>query len=136
MKKLHTVTALIEAGAGVALMGFPSVAVKLLLGTPLDSAAAEVLGRLAGAALFALGIACWLASRDARSQAARGLAAAMLFYNFAAVALFALARFGLGLQGVLLWPAVILHAVMTVWCIACLRCKPSNESVPNTGQKI
>jgi len=120
MKTLHTVTAVIEAGAGVVLIGFPSATVALLLGSGLDSPAAMTLGRLAGAALFALGIACWLAREDVQSRAAKGLAAAMVAYNFAAVALFAYAGIGLGLHGVALWPAAVLHAGMTVWCLACL----------------
>ena len=70
MKHLHLVTAGIEAGAGVALIGFPSVVVKLLLGVPLDAPAAVALGRLAGVALLALGIACWI--RQQRHQEPRG----------------------------------------------------------------
>jgi hypothetical protein len=123
MKHLHTVTAVIEAGAGLALLVLPSTVVWLLLGSPLDSPAAATLGRVAGAALLALGVACWLAHSDAQSRAARGLAAAMLLYNCAAAALLAFAGISLKLCGAALWPAVVLHAAMAVWCIACLRCK-------------
>ncbi len=129
---LLTVTALIEAGTGVALLVAPPVIVKLLLGSPLDSTPAVMLGRVAGAALLALGIACWLARADIQSRAARGLVAAMLFYNFAAVVLFIFAGLYLGLHGVALWPAVILHSAMMLWCLRCLWClwqKQSDESV-------
>ena len=124
MKFLHTVTAIIEAGAGLALGCFPSAVVALLLGSGLDSPAAVILGRLAGAALLALGVACWLARGDAGSCAARGLAAAMVVYNLGAVVLFVYAGAGLGMHGVALWPAAGLHAAMTIWCLACLRPKP------------
>jgi hypothetical protein len=123
MKILLAVTAVIETGAGLALGCCPSAAVALLLGSGLDSPAAVVLGRLTGAALLALGVACWLARGDAPSRAARGLIAAMVVYNLGAVALFAFAGIGLGLHGIALWPAVVLHAAMAVWCIACLRRK-------------
>ena len=123
MKQFHTVTAVIETGAGVALIFIPSVVVKLLLGVPLDAPAAVALGRLTGGALFALGIACWFACGDAKSRAARGIVSAMLFYNLAAVAVFLWAGLGLKLAGVALWPAILLHAAMAVWCFGCLRCK-------------
>jgi len=125
MKHLITFTAIIEVPTGLALLVVPAVVVRLLLGSPLDAPAPVVLGRVAGAALLALGIACWLARDDAPGRAAKGLVAAMLFYNFAAVALFIFAGLGPGLHGVLLWPAVILHAAMAVWCIACLRRQPT-----------
>ena len=129
MKILHTVTAIIEAGAGLALGCFPSFAVALLFGSALDSPAAVMLGRLTGAALLALGVACWFARDDAQSRAARGLVAAMVVYNLGAVALFVFAGIGLGLHGVALWPAAVLHAGMTVWCIACLRCQSAAKPV-------
>jgi len=129
MKNLHTVTTVIEAGAGLALLCNPSAVLDLLLGTELDTPATVILGRLTGAALLALGVACWLARSDAASRAARGLVAAMLLYNFAAVVLFTFAGFGLGLHGVALWPAAVLHAVMAVWCLACLQLRPPAKSI-------
>jgi len=84
-----------------------------------------MLGRVAGAALLALGVACWLARGDTQSRAARGLVAAMLLYNVATVAVLAFVGIGFGLQGAALWPAVVLHAVMAVWCVACLRRSPT-----------
>src|SRR6478736_1725231 len=67
MKTLQTVTAVIEAGAGLALLGVPSFTASLLFGTPLYSPAAVSLARVGGAAILALAIICWLARYDARS---------------------------------------------------------------------
>jgi hypothetical protein len=118
-KNLQTVTAIVEAGAGLALLGLPSATSSLVLGTPLDSAAAVSLVRIGGAAVLALAIVCWLARRETHSLAARGLLVAMLFYNIAVAAVLAFASFG-GLHGVLLWPAVAFHLAMGAWCLACL----------------
>jgi hypothetical protein len=130
MKLLLGVTAQIEGGAGVALLGFPSATVAFLLGAPLDTPVAVTIGRIAGAALLALGVACWLARHAGPSRAARGLVAAILLYNVTAVALFVFARVGSGLVGVGLWPGVALHAAMAVWCIVCL-CR--NRGCENGG---
>jgi len=125
MNRLLKLTAFIEAATGLALIVMPSIVVRLLLGSPLDTSAAGMLGRVAGAALLALGVACWLANDDTQGRAARGLVAAMLLYNVAVAALLAFASVGLALHGVALWPAVVLHSAMTVWCVACLRRNPS-----------
>ena len=93
----------------------------MLLGAALDAAPALIVGRIAGAALLSLGVACWLARDDGPSRALRGLVAAMLLYNCVAVAVLANAGAGMRLVGVLMWPAVALHAGLAVWCIACLR---------------
>jgi hypothetical protein len=126
MKTLHTATALIELGAGLALLCFPSATVALLVGAPLEGAPALTAARVGGAGLLALGVACWLARGDTQSSAARGLIAAMLLYNVAAVAVLGFAGIGFGLHGLALWPAVVLHAVMTLWCVAWLRHSPLN----------
>ena len=120
MKALPIVTAVIEVGAGLALLGFPSAVAMLLLGTPLETPAALTVARVGGSGLLALGVACWLARGDTQSPAARGLVGAMLLYNAAAVAVLAHAGIGLGLHGALLWPAVFLHAAMALWCVAYL----------------
>ena len=127
IKRLLIATAAIELGAGLALLSCPSLTVALLIGSGLDTSAAMTLGRVAGAALCALGLACWLARDDTQSRAARGLVTTMLLYNVAVAALLAFAGVALGLHGVALWPAVVLHAVVAVWCIACLRRSPQNE---------
>ena len=121
MSRLLKLTAIIETATGLGLMAVPSVVVRLLLGSPLDTSAAVMLGRVAGAALLALGVACWLARDDTQSRATRGLVVAMLMYNIPATAALAFAGIGLGLHGVALWPAVVLHAAMGAWCGACLR---------------
>jgi hypothetical protein len=133
MKILLTATALIEAGAGVALGCFPSAVVMVLLSSPLESPAAVTLGRLTGAALLALGVACWFARGDAQSRAAKGLIAAMTMYNLGAAMLFLFAGIGLGLRGVALWPVVVLHAAMAVWCVACLRRQPAAKPIETPG---
>jgi Kef-type K+ transport system membrane component KefB len=125
MKTLYTVTAVIELGAGLALLCCPSATVTLLVGAPLEAPAALTVGRVSGAGLLALGVACWLARGDTQSRAARGLVAAMALYDVATVAVLAFAGIGFGLHGVGLWPAVVLHAAMTVWCIRCLLRKPA-----------
>src|SRR5256885_15448091 len=120
MTGLLKLPAIIEPATGLGLMAVPSVVVRLLLGSPLDTSAAVMLGRVAGAALLALGVACWLARDDTQSRATRGLVVAMLMYNIPATAVLAFAGIGLGLHGIVLWPAVVLHAVMAIWCIVCL----------------
>ena len=124
MRLLLKVTALLEAATGLGFVAMPSVVVQLLLGAPLDSSAATMLGRVAGVALLALAVACWLARDDTYSPAARGLVAAMFLYNVAVAALLVFAGVGLGLRGIALWPAVILHAAMAVWCVPCLLFAP------------
>jgi hypothetical protein len=128
MKRFLTLTAIIEAATGLALLTLPSFVVRLLLGAEISGASIP-LGRVAGAALLALGVACWLARDDTQSRATRGLVVAMLIYNTAATAVLAFAGIGLGLHGVALWPAVVLHAAMAVWCVACLRGGPQNEAM-------
>lgn len=104
----------------MALLCFPSATVALLIGAPLEVSVALAMARAGGAGLIALGVACWLVRGDAQSRVARGLIAGMLPYDLAAAATLAVAGIGFGLQGVALWPALVLRTVMTVWCIACL----------------
>jgi len=124
MKRFLTLTAIIEAATGLGLIAVPAIVVRLLLGGELVGASIP-LGRVAGVALFALGVACWLAQYDAQSCAARGLVSAMVLYNIGATLILALAGIGSGFVGIALWPAVILHAVMAVWCVTSLLRKPT-----------
>jgi hypothetical protein len=126
MKNLLVVTAGIEAATGLTLLGLPSLVVSLLLGGALDAPAALVVARVGGAAVLSIGVSCWLARNDHQGRAATGLVAGLLLYNIAAVAVLAYAGIGLGLSGIGLWPAVVLHAALAAWCIACLRTRQAN----------
>jgi hypothetical protein len=117
-RKLLIVTVLVEMPIGLMLLLSPPPVAGLLLGASLDAPAALIVSRIAGAALLSLGVACWLARDDGPSGALRGLIAAMVLYNCAAVAVLAHAGAVVGLVGVLMWPAVALHAALAVWCIA------------------
>lgn len=113
-------TAVIELGAGLVLLLVPSAAISILLGTPLDAPAAVVVARVAGAALLSLGAACWLVRADGQHHGAAALVAAMCLYN-SAVALLLVYADLMGLRGWGLWPAVLVHLAMAIWCVVCLR---------------
>lgn len=118
---LFIVTALLEVGIGLALLVSPALVASILIGAPFETAADSVVGRVAGAALLALGTASWLARYDEHARAATGLIVSLLLYNVAAAVVLAYAGVGLRLFGIGLWPAVVLHVVMAVWCLASVR---------------
>jgi hypothetical protein len=96
------IAAVAEAGTGLALVVLPSLVAQVLLGQPLAGIAVPV-ARVAGLGLIGLGIACWPGPPRL----------GMLTYS-AAVTLY-LAYLGAtgAASGALLWPAVLLHAVLT-----------------------
>jgi len=120
-RSLFTATALIEAGAGLSLLISPAFATWLLLGVRTPSPEALVVGRVAGAALLAIGVACWFARDDRGGRAQHGLLWAVLLYNIGACAVLAFAGSMLSAAGVALWPGVCLHAGMAVWCALNIR---------------
>ena len=132
---LQTTTAVIEAGAGLALLSFPSAAVALLLGAPLETLAGLTVARVGGAALLTLGVAFWLARGDTQSRAARGSVAAMVLYNPGVAIILGAAGIRSQPVGIVLWPAVVLHAAMTIWCIMSLRYPGIAERPENLRQK-
>jgi hypothetical protein len=130
-KALLVVTGLIEAATGAGLLVSPPLVADLLLGASLGPLPALILGRVAGAALLALGVACWLARDESPSGPARGLVLAMLLYNATTTAVLAYAGAALPPGGVLLWPAVMFHAALAAWCILSLW--PHDKAEPRTG---
>lgn len=121
VRLLLRVTAVAEGATGLAFLLAPNLPVLILFGQPLDSALPELIGRVAGAALIALGVACWRAGEDTTSRATSGLVLALLIYDVIAAVLLAYAYFGLALSGIGLWVALIGHLVLALWCIAALR---------------
>lgn len=120
MKTFHTVSAAIEIGAGLLLALLPAQAVTFLFGAALSTSVERALAQLAGAALLALGVACWLARHDEQRGALRPMVGGMLVYNAGAVTVFMYAALVLGLDGIGLWPAALLHGALAVWCVVLL----------------
>jgi hypothetical protein len=125
VNRFLAVTAAIEAAAGLGLVALPDIAVKLLLGADIPGAAIP-LARVAGFALLALGLACWLS----RGHAASALtsASATLLCNCGVAAVLAMAGVS-GMTGVLLWPAIALHAAMAIWSLIMSRRPLSSGSI-------
>jgi hypothetical protein len=110
MKRVLLLAAASEAATGVALLVVPSVVGRLLLGEPLTGVAVPV-ARVTGIALIGLGIACWPGTP----------LVGMLTYSAAVTLYLAYVGFAGGFAGILLWPAVALHVIVTVLLIRASR---------------
>jgi hypothetical protein len=117
--RLLIASAVVEVGAGLLLLSFPAAPLALLLGIDRAEPLTTIVTRIAGAALLALGGACWFAHRGDRGRAAT-VVAVMLTYNVLIAALLAYAGIALKMAGVALWPVVGLHAVLAGWCVAAM----------------
>jgi hypothetical protein len=109
MRRVLVLAAVSEAATGVALLVVPSLVGQLLLGAELTGIAIPV-ARVAGIALIGLGVACWPGPPRI----------GMLTYSASVTLYLAYLGFGGGLTGLLLWPAVVLHMILTallIWAI-------------------
>jgi hypothetical protein len=128
---LLTVTAFLEVAAGLLSLAFPSVPLVLVLGVDQTSPEAVIFIRIAGAALLALGLACWAGRNGVDRPAQSGLLLGVLSYDVIVAGILAYTGAVLRLAGIVLWPAVALHAALAVWCVACLWGKPSGQQGRN-----
>jgi len=103
MNRVLIFAAVGEAGTGLALLAVPSLVGQLLLGEKLTGIAIPV-ARVAGIALIALGVACWPGTP----------LAGMLTYSAVVTLYLGYVGFAGGSGGILLWPAVAGHAVLTL----------------------
>jgi hypothetical protein len=104
MKRLLTITALLEAATGLGLLVVPSLVGRLLLGQELTGVAVPV-ARVLGIALIALGVTCW---------PGRTALCGMLTYSFLTTAFLAYVGIRGDWVGPLFWPAVVVHATLTL----------------------
>jgi hypothetical protein len=111
MNRILAFAAVVEIGTGVVLMVDPDIVVRLLLGVEIYGVAVA-LGRCFGAALLGLGLASWPGRGGAGS--AGGAVCGMLAYNALVATYLAFLGAARHLAGPLLWPAVLLHAVVAV----------------------
>ena len=117
MKNVLVLAAVGEAATGLALLVIPVLVGQLLLGVDLTGAAIPV-ARVAGIALIALGIACWPGPPRV----------GMLIYSGAVTLYLAYLGFAGGPGGMLLWPAVVLHAILTVLLVRAPAGRPNSTA--------
>jgi hypothetical protein len=106
MRKVLIFAACAEIITGLALLLAPSLVGRLLLSEELTGVAIPV-ARVTGIALIALGIACWPGPP----------LLGMLTYSAIVALYLAYLGFAGGFAGVVLWPAVALHIILTVLLI-------------------
>ena len=105
---LFNSSAMIEALTGISILVAPSWIVELLLGDGLDPTGVGV-ARVLGIGLLAIGVAGWQSQgRDAQFAPRAGL----LIYNVGSAAVLATLGTTGGMNGILLWPVAVLHALL------------------------
>jgi hypothetical protein len=102
--RLLAIAAIGEAATGVALLIIPSLVSRLLFGTELTGVSIS-LARVTGIALIGLGIACW--------PGCTALCGMLTYSALVTLYLGYVAMCGEWV-GPLLWPAVVLHAALTL----------------------
>lgn len=123
MNRVLALAAVGEAGTGLALVLAPSLVAQLLLGADVTGSGV-VVARVAGIALIALAAACW------PGPAALG----MLFYGLLVTLYLGWMGATGTASGVLLWPAVVLHAVLTALLTHALL-RPKHRAVPKENDR-
>jgi len=117
LKKLLTLTAIFEGTTGLALLIAPNFVVSFLLGTTVHEPVGIFMSRLPGVALITLSIICWLYRNNEHHSS--GIVKALLFYNSVSTVLLVIASVN-GFSGIGIWPAALLHVVLSGWCIKTL----------------
>ena len=108
---LILVCAVLETGTGLALLVVPRFVVRLLLGAQLLGAGVAT-SRLCGVALVSFGLACWPEWEAAPGRVDRRAVRALLVYNASATVYLASLMALDGYRGLLLVPAIVIHAVL------------------------
>ena len=113
MRWIVVVAAVEAAATSLILILSPSLFGWLILGAQL-SEAGQALGRLTGIVLLAFGLACLPAPAPAAAIQSTSAVRALLIYNLLATIYLLYLGVGGKLVGMLLWPAVALHAILTI----------------------
>ena len=106
MKRLLIFTSVVEGLSGLIVLVYPPIVIRLLFASEI-AGAGVLMSRIAGIILIALGVACW---------PDRNLLRAFLgMLTYSLLAMLYLVYVGVnGGAGILLWPGVAAHAVLSV----------------------
>jgi len=107
---LFNASAIVEVLTGLALLSAPLFVIGLLLGDGLGPTGVAV-ARVLGIGLLSVGVAGWESpGQDIRLAPRTGL----LSYNVGAAIVFVILGTYGGMNGILLWPVAVLHALIGV----------------------
>lgn len=109
MRNVLIAAAVVEVLTGLILIVYPAIVIQLLFGSRI-AGVSVLISRLAGIALIALAVACWPAGNMLRGFFG------MLTYGLFAMLFLAYVGAGGG-AGVLLWPAVAVHAIISAFLV-------------------
>lgn len=110
---IFALAAITELLTGVSLLIFPEIVIRLLFDASIIGTGI-VASRIAGASLIALGIACW--PYVIVKKTSQGLIAMLTYSLIATIYLGYLGLFE-EMIGILLWPAIIFHSVITIFLV-------------------
>ncbi len=103
-------------GGGLLMAVFPSFLWKNVLATTLSTLAELTLSRIAGVAVVTLATSWWVARNDEQSHTLRGVVGGMVVFNAGVVIALGYAGVILRLSTILLWPFILIHLALAVWC--------------------
>jgi hypothetical protein len=109
--------ATVELGLGLVLLVYPQVVVRLLFNAQIEGVGI-VLSRAAGIVFIALGVACLPGMQRV----------GMLTYSVTITLYLVYIGFAGGFTGIALWPAVVLHLILT----ALLTWRPTHDQETKT----
>jgi hypothetical protein len=110
LARLLSIAGVLETVAALGLLVDSPAVVSILLQSRLE-APGEVIGRIAGGGLLALGIACWFARKTPLAPASLGVAWALLAYNVVACVTLAWAGTAMASGGLPALSASVLHGL-------------------------
>jgi hypothetical protein len=117
MKKILPLAAALEAGLGLVLLVYPRIVAQLLFNAQIEGVGL-VMSRAAGIVFVALGVACWPGKQWV----------GMLTYSVTITLYLVYIGFAGGFTGIALWPAVVLHVILT----ALLTWRPTHDKETKT----
>ena len=118
MKLLLKSTSVIEGLTGLAFIFTPNVLTKLLLGLSLTEVSGLILSMVAGSALLAIAIVCWLISESTNAMA---LVKGLMFYNIAAVGIVLYSSMHFSVNNIFFFTIAVFHFFYGTWCLIVIR---------------
>jgi len=118
MKLLLKSTSIIEGLTGLALVLIPNVLTQLLLNIPINEVSGIIISMIAGSALIAIAIVCWLVSENNNALA---LVKGLMFYNIAVVGIVLYSSIHFSVNSPVFFAIAGFHFVYGTWCLIVVR---------------